>query len=144
MLELLNAIITELQNSSTLNYISDNNIMITEIENYIPEIAKFPCITLKDNGSINDEQISKKYYQTLKVSITIFNRIHKLSDSILNPVNGILKIEEDVISTLKDNRLDICSLLGAFPITQEPTRNLKIEKDSISYKKIIMEYKFFK
>jgi len=142
MKNLLLAIQNELQESSTLSYIKDENIFIVELDGMIPSGSKFPLITLKDYGSDNDQQLLQKYYQKSRVSITIFNRVYEIGDSTKN--KGILEIEEDIFDLLIDNKLDICYLYNAFPIIQESTKSIKLtEKDTIAYKRLIMEYSLF-
>lgn len=143
MRDLLLAVQNKLRESSTLFYIKDENIFITEIENYLPNNSKLPLITIKDYGSSNDQQLSRKYYQTSRVLITIFNRLLKVG-YFTDSENGILKIEKDIFDILIDNHLNICEITNAFPITQELTRNILLGKDNISYKRIIMEYTLFK
>lgn len=144
MLNIMINIRNELQESSILNYIKDENIFITELENYIPDNSKFPLITVKDYGSINDQQLLKKYYQTSRVLLTIFSRLLKIGHTLTDLNSGILKIEQDIISILIDNKLDNTEITNAFPITQEMCRNITREKDIISYKRIIMEYTLHK
>jgi len=144
MRELLLNIQEELQNSSSLNYISDDNIIITEIENYIPNASKVPLITIKDYGSSNDQQIGKKYRQTSRVIINIYNRVLEIGKSLMDVNRGILKIESDIFNILIDNHLDICEITNSFPIIQESTKNIRIEKDIISYKRLIMEYSSYR
>ena len=143
MKELLLAIRNALRKSSVTNYIKDENILVTEQEGYIPNSCKFPLITIKDNGANNDEQICNRYLQEARVYLTIFNRLYKIEQSILDN-RSILDIEEDIIRILINNRLDNDSITGAFPITQEATRNIVKDNDIISYKRIVMSYKLYK
>jgi len=142
MRDLLLAIRSELQGSDYLSYIRDENIIVTEFEGYPLKATKLPLITIKDHGSINDQQLTKRYYQTSRVAITIFNRVLEIGD-VANS-GGILKIEEDVFNELIDNKLNISDVTNAFPIIQEPTKNIIRGKDIISYKRIIFEYTRYK
>jgi len=140
MIELLKAIQAELQNS--IDYIKNSNIYIVELDNLIPKGSKFPLVTIKDGGEINDFKLCHMFYKKSQVIITIFNRVEKDGNS--TKTRGILSIEEDIFNILINNLLDICYLYEAYPIIQESTKSIKItERDSIAYKRLIMEYKFF-
>ena len=143
MRELLLAIQNALQESSTLNYIKDSNIYIVELDNMIPSSSKFPLIIIKDYGENSDQQISHRFYKKSRIQIKIFNRLYEVGDSAKN--KGILEIEEDVLDILLGNSLSICEIYSAFPIIQERTTSINLtEKDTISYKTLIMEYESYR
>jgi len=146
MRELLLKIKEVLQNSSNLSYIKDENIYIVDINDYIPDSAKFPLVTIKLGNASNSQQLSQKYYQIVRVDISLYQRPLKIGDSIINSQYGLLKIESDIIDTLIDNRLGICGITNAFPVEQINGREFSFndDKDKIINRIITMEYNLFK
>jgi len=144
MRNLLLSIQQELQNNSTLNYISDDNIYIVDIADYIPKTSKFPLVTIRMKDIRNDQKLLKKYNSLIDIEISIFQRALKVGDATINSKKGILKIEQDVIDILIDNHLEDSDIINAFPTEQNSGRNIQLnEKDIIVNRKIIFKYNKF-
>ena len=104
MKALMTAIKSHLQDDSTLGYVRDTDIYITEDAALIPAATRFPAIAIKDGAIRNDQKLTKNYIQYAHIEITAYQRIVKPEESIMG-THGVLSMACDIITSLIDDRL---------------------------------------
>lgn len=139
MKELLAAIKSQLQTDSTLNYVRDSDIIVTEDEDILPEAIQFPAIALKDGHITNTASTNNRYNQKMQVRIIAYVSIKKPEESIMGD-KGILNFMKDIVTSLIDNRLGISSIFWAFPVAEEESMMFGDESEMIQKKCVIFEY----
>ncbi len=139
MKTLLLAIKARLQSDSTLGYIRDTDIFITENESLIPDCIKFPAIGIKDGSERNTQKLTKNYIQDQQVKIIVYQQVLKSGESITG-THGVLDMASDVITSLIDNKLSISGIQNVFPTSSDPSELVGDEQEMIQRKTITFTY----
>ena len=143
MKALMEAIKTHLQDDSTLGYVRDTDIYITEDVALIPAATRFPAIAIKDGAIRNEQKLTKNYIQYAQVEITAYQRIVKPEESIMG-THGVLSMASDIITSLIDDRLGFDSgsgqVINVFPVSEGASELFGDESEMIQRKTITMMY----
>jgi len=144
---LLTAIKTQLKTS--LTYVRDSDIFVSEDERMISDAVKFPAVGLKD-GTITYTRATKSQEdQELQVKIIAYQELRKPEASIMGHTSigeepiithkGVLEIIADIITSLKNNLLS-GEVHSAFPIAESESELLADEETAIIMKSVTMQY----
>jgi hypothetical protein len=119
MKDIIAAIKSTLQGSSSLVYVSDSNIMIEPSNNYLPIHGTFPAITIKD-GEIKRKRDwtgqSSGFLTEEKVYINLWQLLLEDDKSIVGSgsTKGVLDLQADIDSILHVNLLGLSCILDVF------------------------------
>ena len=149
MKDLLLAIKARLQGDTTLGYVRDHDIYITEDEMLIPATVRFPAIAIKDGDSLYQWETNRGYIRNDHVRITAYQSILKPEITIIGSANftGLLDIIADIFTSLTNYRELILTANGGpafdsvFPINEEASIMYGDEKEMIQRKTITFGYK---
>lgn len=141
---LMIAIKNALRAASSLSYIRDDDIYITEDIEEIPPTVMFPAIEIKDGAIKNESHVSRRYVQYAYVEISVYQRVLQPEESVVG-TRGVLAIKDDVITVLRDNKLGFTSgdgqIMHAFDSGEEPAQIVKNGEAKAQRKTVIFEYK---
>lgn len=142
MKSLLTAIKSQLQTDIT--YVRDREVYITEDEDLIPGEVKFPAIGLKDGPVTRKELAGGMWEVTLFVDVIVYVGLEKAEAAVMGDAassqKGVLDIEDDILSSLDDNLLDISGMQEAFAGDSESSQTIGDEKDALQKKKTTFKY----
>ena len=140
MKALMLAVKSRLQTDSTLNYVRDCDIWITEDESLLPAAIKFPAIAIKDGPIKNEQKLCKNYVQDAAIKIIVYQQLLKTEEAITG-THGILDMASDVITSLIDNTLSISGIQNIFPIAESESGLFGDEEEMIQRKTITIIYR---
>ena len=141
MKNLLSAIKTQLQTS--LTYVRDSDIFVTEDERLVPSSVRFPAVALKDGAVGYSVATQSQETEELNVRIIVYVQLQKAEASIMGDAStskkGVLDIIKDVITALKHNTLS-GQADSAFPVSETESSLLADEETAIQMKSVNMRY----
>lgn len=135
MLAAIQAVKTAMQASTTLAYVKDKDVYITEDIRLIRSAGEYPAFGIKDGGTVFDFQPGDQEEDTLEVIIACYVQLLRPEQAIIGTPDGkpgVLKMAEDLVSLLKDNTLGgvVTQLLplraGASEILPEQNRAIQM------------------
>ena len=143
MKALLTAIKTQLKTS--LTYVRDSDIYVTEDERMLPDAMKFPAVGIKDGSVAYTRATKSQEDQELQVKIIVYQELQKPEASIMSDTStsqkGVLDIIGDVITALKNN-LFSGEVDSAFPIAESESEFIGDDeiKRYFQMKSVTMQY----
>lgn len=147
MKELLQAIQTQLRGDSNLSYIQDADIFITPDENIIPVTANFPAIGLKDGPITRIVEEAENWEPHYTVFVIIYQLLTTGDTSIVGQANplikGVLDIQEDIHTSLNDNKLSITDMELAYAGDENESETIGHEELVLQKKRLSYLYQKF-
>jgi hypothetical protein len=108
MLATIQAVKTALQAGSTLVYVKDKDVYITEDIRLIRASGEYPAIGIKDGGTGYDFQSGDQEENSLELTIACYVQLLRPELAIIGTPDGkpgVLKMVADLVDLLKDNTL---------------------------------------
>jgi hypothetical protein len=144
MKALISALQTQLQTS--LAYVRDSDIFVTEDDRLIPAAVRFPAVGIKDGPIVYEMQTNMHEQHILDVKILAYVQLRKPEASIMGDAStskkGVLDIIDDIFTALKNNLLSGQADI-AWPIGESESELLADEDTAIQMKSITMRYTRF-
>lgn len=137
MKTLLSAIKAQLQTSIT--YVRDADVFVTENENIIPNGVSFPAIAIKDGPVLITELAGGLMDQTLRVRIIPMVQLYKPEAAVMGDAGrkGVLDMADDIMAALDENLLTIDGMAAAYPDADQPESELFGDDTTAIVRKIV-------
>lgn len=109
MLATILAIKAAIQASAALAYVKGKDVYITEDIRLIRASGEYPAVAIKDGGTGYDFQSGDQEEDTLEITMACYVQLLRQEQAIIGTPDGkpgVLQMEADLVSLLKDNILD--------------------------------------
>ena len=139
MRDLLLAVQAKLR--SAITAVRDRDVVILENEDLLPESIGYPAVGIKDGPAAWTPETSRSYDVEPRVRITVYVRLGRPAESVMDPDTGVLALAAAARDALTNDTLGVPGVYQVHPGPEEESRTFSDGKELIQKKTVSMIYR---